>query len=157
MTSYHKNILKILNISNTEAIEKYKLHPIEITIDKICQNLLHKIIQEPDHPVTTSLIKNIRSTTIFNLYKTKIAKTESHNQSFVLKYIRILRDKRVEQKKNCTKRLITHKPTNNQIICQQCGIPVKNRTGLSAYHRLRKNCSLVSKEITTSLNITLRK
>jgi hypothetical protein len=71
----------------------------------ICQNLLHKIIQEPDHPVTTSLIKNIRSTTIFNLDKTKIAKTESHNQSFVLKYIRILRDKRVEQKKNCTKRL----------------------------------------------------
>jgi hypothetical protein len=157
MISYHKHILKILNISNTEAIEKYKLHPIEINIVKIWQNILNKKIQEPDHPVTTSLIKNIRSTTIFNLYKTKIAKTESHNQSFVLKCIRILRDKRVEQKKNCTKRLITHNPTHNQIICQQCGIPVKNKTGLSAYHRLRKNCSLVSKEITTSLNITLRK
>jgi hypothetical protein len=49
--------------------------------------------------VTTSLIKNIRSTTNFNFYKIKIAKTESHNQSFVLKYIRILRDKKSKKRR----------------------------------------------------------
>ena len=76
MTSFHKNILKILNVSETDAKDKYNLHPIETTIDKTCQNLLYKIIQEPDHPVTSNLLKNPRSTSVLNLYKTKIAKTK---------------------------------------------------------------------------------
>ena len=34
MTSYHKNILKILHVIENDAKDKYNLHPIETTIDK---------------------------------------------------------------------------------------------------------------------------
>jgi hypothetical protein len=43
MTSYHKNILKILNVSETDAKDKYNLHPIETTIDKTCQTSCTKL------------------------------------------------------------------------------------------------------------------
>ena len=72
------------------------------------------IIQEPDHPVTSNLLKNPRSTSVLNLCKTKIAKTEAHNQTFVSKYLRMLRDKRNDLYKHTnTKRLINSKQQHN--------------------------------------------
>ena len=165
MASFHKSILKILDINETEAIEKHRLHPIQATIDKICQSLMLKIVKDPDHPVTSCLAKNPRSTTVYNLYKTNIAKTEAHNQTFVLKYLRLLRDKHQEQKHNKNiKRLTNPKPATTKIkqppiLCQQCGISIKNKTGLSAHLRLNKKCNstLVSAKIISSQNITLRR
>ena len=174
MTSYHKNILKILNFSKTDAKDKYNLHPIETTIDKTCQNLLYKIIQEPDHPLTSNLLKNPRSTSVFNLYKTKIAKTEAHKQTFVLKYLRMLHDKRNDlHKHKNTKRLINskqqhntnqtntiaqlkHKTSHTVTNCLNCGTMVKSKTGLSAHLRFNKRCqkSSVSEAIMKSLFIS---
>ena len=75
-----------------------------------------KIAKDPDHPVTSCLAKNPRSTTVYNLYKTNIAKTEAHNQAFVLKYLRLIRDKRQEQKHNKNiKRLTNPKPATVKI------------------------------------------
>ena len=127
--------------------------------------ILLKIVRDPDHPVTSCLAKNPRSTTVYNLYKTNIAKTEAHNQTFVLKYLRLIRDKRQEQKHNKNiKRLTNPKPATTKIkqppiLCQQCGISIKNKTGLSAHLRLNKKCNstLVSAEIISSQNITLRR
>ena len=135
------------------------------------------IIQEPDHPVTSNLLKNPRSTSVLNLYKTKIAKTEAHNQTFVSKYLRMLRDKRNDLHKHSnTKRLINskqqhnanqantiaqqkHKTNHSVINCLNCGTMVKSKTGLSAHLRFNKICqkSTVSEAIMKSLNITTRR
>jgi hypothetical protein len=157
INSYHKNILKIIGINDIEASTKYNLLPLEKVIDKTCINILCKILQEPKHPLTASLQTNPRSTSFNNLYKAKIAKTEAHNQSFLLKYLRIIRDnaknlqnnklisKQTSDQLKCKslilKQSINSDSSNNRTItCQHCGTHVKNTTGLSAHQRLNTKC-----------------
>ena len=89
MSSFHQNVLKIIKIDQPEAAIKYNIQPIEKLIDDTCFNLLTKILNESTHPVITKLLINPRSTSIVNKYK---GKSEQYNNSFTLKYLRLMRD-----------------------------------------------------------------
>ena len=162
--SFQRNIIKIIGLS-TEETSKYKIKQISTVIETTCLNLLKKFLHDKDHPVTSKLLINQRSTTNNNLYIAKTARTEIHNNSFILKYLRMLRDGTTDRYQHrSTKRLIElnnkikpQKPTTS-IICQTCGASNKSRTGLATHQRRNKACrTTVSIAILNCLNITKRR
>ena len=111
---YHNRALKIINISNIEAATKFNIPTIETLTDKTCAKLLIKIINGPLYPVITKLLVNPRSTLITNQYKSKTARKEAHNQSFIPKYLRLLRDESSHLYQNKPIKILQPARTNNK-------------------------------------------
>jgi len=81
------NLLDDKFILKTLILKIRCLHRNSSHVDhKSFQNLLYKIIQEPDHPITSNLLKSPRSTSVLCLYKTNIAKTEAQFPTPTQKY-----------------------------------------------------------------------
>ena len=96
MRSYHKRLLEIIGISDDVATKTYKLNSIEQLIDQSCIKLLSRVVGELQHPLTTKLNKvSDRSKAICRVKCIK-ASTKGYENSFVQKYIRMLRDETID-------------------------------------------------------------
>ena len=76
MSSFHKRILRILNIKPEEAAEYKLLLNMHDVNDSTCCNLLKRIIAEPDHQLTSKLHRTTRTRSSIG-YKPSIAKTNA--------------------------------------------------------------------------------
>jgi len=92
MDRFQKRILRIINISSSQAETKYQVGTISSLIDETCTKKLLKILSDPTHSITCKLTQNKRATNINRRYRTNIAKSEAYSNSFVQKYLRRLRD-----------------------------------------------------------------
>ena len=66
--------------------------PIENLIEQYCSKILLRIMHDDDHPITSTLERNLRSNAIFKCYHTKLAKIESFSNSFLQKFLPYIRD-----------------------------------------------------------------
>jgi len=100
--------------------------------------------------------KHLATLLFFTVKITALLK-QQHNQSFLLKYLRIIRDNAKNLQNNkliseqtsdqlkckslILKQSINSNSSNDRTItCQHCGTHVKNTTGLSAHQRLNTKC-----------------
>ena len=181
--SFHANVLRILKLTPDELLKKYNINSIENLIDKTCVDILLRIVNDPDHPITSKLKINTRALDITKKYHAPAANTEAYKNTFIPKYMRLLRDKCAnlylprQLKDYNTKKVITTNPTTTQlsltsqqlnkpektkIPCPICGVFVKPGSGLTSHQRINKQCidqaaTYTSKEILNSENITTRK
>ena len=180
INSFHNRILRILKMTPEEAVKKYKLLSITDSIDKSCVNLLIKIIKEDEHPLTLKLKINERAISINKKYIAPKANTEAYSNTFLQKYLRLLRDgctnlylprsiknyntkyntntSQQQLKTNISTTTTSVTQTNTLVACPHCSKLVKSGAGLSAHQRLNKQCNkTVSSEILNSSNITFRR
>ena len=165
MNNFQKRILRIINITPANAKLKYNIVSVSDLIDNSCLNLLVKILNDENHPTTLKLATNGSQQPIHRRFRTKIAKTEAYNNSFLQKYLRLFRDG--------STRLYQHRSTpsynnNNstharrspfelaqpiksitkareKLTCEYCGGQYKGGIGLASHQRLAKKC-LASKQ-----------
>lgn len=89
---FHKNALHIIGIDVTNSSSFNIIFDIEELLDRICINILKKILADSCHPITSKLTHtNSRNPNRF-LYALNTAKTTTYQKSFIQKYLRILRD-----------------------------------------------------------------
>ena len=181
--SFHANVLRILKLTPDELLKKYNINSIENLIDKTCVDILLRIVNDPDHPITSKLKINTRALDITKKYHAPAANTEAYKNTFIPKYMRLLRDKCAnlylprQLKDYNTKKVITTNPATTQLslTSQQLkylaknkntlpniGVFVKPGSGLTSHQRINKQCidqaaTYTSKEILNSENITTRK
>jgi len=93
---FHENVLRILKITPDKPFKMYEISSIENIIDKTCTDMLFRIISDPGHPITSKLKVNHRATNISKKYCTSTANTEAFKNTFIQKYIRLIRDKCVK-------------------------------------------------------------
>jgi len=181
--SFHANVLRILKITPDELFKKYEISSIENIIDKTCTDMLLRIISDPGHPITSKLKVNLRATDISKKYCTSTANTEAFKNTFIQKYLRLIRDKCVNlylprQLKDYNTKIVTivaptpsqptpasrqlTKPEKTKISCSICNHLVKPGSGLTSHQRISKLCmkkaaTYTSQEILNSTNITVRK
>ena len=104
------------------AETKYKLGSIENIINNTCVNLLRKILSDNDHPLTMKIPKVAeRSTALFRFQPTAYNKVDYQN-SFVQKFIRILRDGGQDRYTSCLNPI-----TNNRAPASKQHISPKNK------------------------------
>ena len=90
LDSYQRRILRILHITPEEAKTKYNLVEISELIDKHCTLILKRILTDDSHPLTTKISK-VESKAKFKFVISKY-RTKEYANSFVQKYLRIIRD-----------------------------------------------------------------
>jgi hypothetical protein len=90
MTSLNARLWRIIGIEENSAVCN-NLLPITEHIDSICKRTLQRIIADPTHPVTMSLARNTRPDSRF-AFTTQRAKKAAYNNSFLQKFLRILRN-----------------------------------------------------------------
>ena len=146
-------------------------------------DMLLIIISDPGHPITSKLKVNLRATDISKKYCTSTANTEAFKNTFIQKYLRLIRDKCVNlylprQLKDYNTKIVTivaptpsqptpasrqlTKPEKTKISCSICNHLVKPGSGLTSHQRISKLCmekaaTYTSQEILNSINITVRK
>jgi hypothetical protein len=91
MQLFQNRILRIAGLTQEEATARYNIIPVHDRLDQICNRVIVKIISDSDHPITASLPRNNRSSRDFDFIIPR-AKSTAYNDSFLLKYLRILRD-----------------------------------------------------------------
>ena len=91
MASFQRRILKIIGITPEYAQSRYKINTIEEHIDNTSCKLLRRILAEVDHPLTRR-VPRINSKTNHTQFKTNKPKTTAYSNSFVQKYLRVIRD-----------------------------------------------------------------
>ena len=149
MESFQLHCLRIININIEALLTRYKLTTIEPLIDKLCVKKLVKILNEPDHPVTSKLTNAIRCGSNFK-FNTAKAHTNTYANSFLQKYIRFLRDgsvavyipsrttgiKRIRDTKT-TEHITqpTTKPAKEQVKCPKCDKLCAPGAGLFSHQR----------------------
>ena len=123
--------------------------------------MLLRIISDPGHPITSKLKVNLRATDIRKKYCTSTANTEAFKNTFIQKYLRLIRDKCVNlylprQLKDYNTKIVTivaptpsqptpasrqlTKPEKNKISCPICNHLVKPGSGLTSHQRISKLC-----------------
>ena len=159
MDRFQKRILRIINITPSRAEKKYGIGTIPSLIDEICARKLLKILNDPTHSITSKLTQNKRTSDIKRRFRTNLAKTEAYSNSFVQKYLRMLRDgsDNLYQPRNLcnynttvikTKREQGDKTPPKQIKrpknqCPNCEIHFSN---LASHLRLSKICKAQQKQ-----------
>ena len=159
MDRFQKRILRIINITPSRAEKKYGIGTIPSLIDEICARKLLKILNDPTHSITSKLTQNKRTSDIKRRFRTNLAKTEAYSNSFVQKYLRMLRDgsDNLYQPRNLcnynttvikTKRELGDKTPPKQIKrpknqCPNCEIHFSN---LASHLRLSKICKAQQKQ-----------
>ena len=89
---FHKNALHIIGIDATNSSRFNICFNIEKLLEKTCINILKKILNDTYHPITNKLARtNSRNPDRFP-FAPNNANTITYQQSFIQKYLRILRD-----------------------------------------------------------------
>ena len=160
MEHFHKRTLKIINITPANAKLKYNLVSIAELIDNSCLKLLVKILNDENHPTTQKLTSNGNQVPIFRRFRTKIAKSEAYNNTFLQKYLRLFRDgstclykqRSIASYNTNTSTRTRRTPselaqplksmpkTREKLICEYCGGQYKGGNGLASHQRLAKKC-----------------
>ena len=121
--------LKIINIKNNNNNSNnvdYKIINTDELIDKYCIKRLNNIIENENHPVTKSLIKkeNINKTRQKFPFKIKKCRTNTYENSFVQKYLRILESGNNNTNNTDNKSPLKEKTNEKNKIkteCELCG------------------------------------
>ena len=86
---FQKRILRILNISQQDILDKFKIPKIDQFIDEACTKILKRITQDPAHPLTRKLASsNNRKGKL--TCKASFTKSSHYTNSFVQKYLRTI-------------------------------------------------------------------
>lgn len=85
MQSFQNRILRIINITPTNAASKYNIKTIEELLDTTNSNTLKRILADQHHPLTTKLPKLSRTTRTSFRFKKKQSKNNSILQQFPAK------------------------------------------------------------------------
>jgi hypothetical protein len=91
MTRYQNRILKTIGVSNTEAEVQHGILPILTHINKICASTFDRIINNPAHPITASLLVNPRKP---GHYIVPTYRTAAYRESFIVNQLLKRRDGR---------------------------------------------------------------
>ena len=149
MESFQRRCLRIININHEALLTRYKLTTIESLIDKICVQKQVKILNEPEHHVTSKLTMAIRFGPNFK-FNTAKAHTNAYANSFLQKYIRLLRDGTVaaylpsrttgikwirDTKTTMNVTQPTMKPAKEQVKCPKCDKFSAPGAGLASHQR----------------------
>ena len=160
MDSFKNRNLRIMNLTQSEIEEKYKIPKLEAHIDNTCTQILKRIINDATHPLTRKL-----ATRKGRKGKVKCAasmvKTTHYANSFVQKYMRTLENGSTDlylhtrlniQNTIHIKRVIpqsrldppspiqTNRPKRNTqekllVACTLCGKSYKEGTGIASHMR----------------------
>ena len=170
---FQNRILKIIRITPPNAIKKYNIVSIPDLIDNTCLKLLVKILNDEYHPTTLKLTSNGSQQPLSRRYRTKIAKTEAYNNSFLQKYLRLFRDgttslykhrnvasyntdiaaRKRREPIDLKQSIKTVTKAKEKLLCQFCGGYYYGGNGLAAHQRLAKKC-LASKSEADTLHTT---
>jgi len=154
MSAFQNRMLRIIGIGPTDAAQPpFNIIPVEQLIDQVCVKIMNKIVSDQTHPITIKLHRGTRETRgLSNFpFQPSKANTTAYQQSFVQKFIRVLRDgaykpdpstKQFAINTNTTtvganntkqRQLKCEKP---KATCQHCGKLYEAKTGLRI-HQLR--------------------
>jgi len=92
MSSFHRRCLRIIGITQEDAIVDHRIPAVEAFIDQQCINIAQKIYHDPLHPATAHLARNTREGAAFK-FKLPIARRKPYEKSFIQKFFRALRDR----------------------------------------------------------------
>ena len=89
MDNFQNRALRIMNLTQSEIEEKFKIPRLEAHIDNTCTQILKRIISDKTHPLTRKLAtsKNRKGRA---KCAASMAKTAHYANSFVQKYLRTL-------------------------------------------------------------------
>jgi hypothetical protein len=125
--------LKIVGLSEENALAKYGIGTVREYIEHTCTNTIRRMIHNPDHPVSRKLAfvptRSTRGTFNFRL---PIARTEKYNNSIVPWCVRLLRDgdaalynpfakRKIEKRRMRNKRIGKAASPKQQAACKHCG------------------------------------
>ena len=160
MDCFQNRNLKIMNLTQSEIEEKFKIPKLETHIDNTCTQILKRIVKDDTHPLTRKLAtsKNRKGKV---KCAASIARTAHYAKSFVQKYLRTLEngttDLYSQTKLNIqhsihTKRMIpqtrlnppspiqaSREKRNTQekplVACTLCGKSYKEGSGIASHMR----------------------
>jgi hypothetical protein len=93
MERYQRRVLKIIGISETDALINYKIGTVEQLIEHTSISKMSRILRDPSHPLTNKLKRDVNRTTRATFqFELPVANTETYNNSVVLKCVRAIRD-----------------------------------------------------------------
>jgi hypothetical protein len=124
LEAYNKRILRIIGITQKEAVSQFNIPPPTVIIDKHCTKTMKRALSNSTHPLTRQLsTSNLKAKFKF---RHPIPNTTAYSNSFVPKYLAAVRGGTVDLYKcnKTTKNRLTNKhrkvPKNN--IKQKCHI-----------------------------------
>jgi len=173
--SFQRRMYRIINIT-PDATLKLNLPDIPTVIDTTCRKLLERILSETSHPLTSKLRRTAKCRGSLNI-KPALAKTKAYSDSFVQKFLRVLRDGQSDLYTNnnasvprqtivdsnaaratrAAMRVIPHlatvrtRKTLEAATCELCGFEGKSKAGI-AIHKKGKKCATLQSTRTTTEN-----
>ena len=136
----HKRFLKIINCTPEIAKQKYNLLPPVEHIEKRCESILMRILNDKSHPTTKKLQKtnqenrtiHARATFPFEAPKPN---NQRYNKSFVPKTLRTIRDNPLTRQQFAPKTSSPPpEPIKPKFPCNLCGVAFCKR-GLPVHQR----------------------
>ena len=150
----------IINITPKRIFEQYNIPPISKFIEQQCLNVIERIINNDEHPVTIKIKKEKRINTRSIGFAPSTARTNKYQQSCLQKCIRIKRDSYAnkytnprkpetttaeyaveaqqnkhlkQQPRNNNTTNIYHIDTGTNFICPTCNKRLSTQTGLKRH------------------------
>jgi hypothetical protein len=164
MENFQRRILKIVNLDPEIASSKFDIKTISKLIDKTNVNILANMLKDSKHPITAKLTKNNRAISTNRVYNTNLANTEAYKNSFVQKYLRVIRDgtdnlylPRNLKNYNTTISKVNNVPTSyivpkdNAKLRFKCKYCLRDFAGLQLHLKRNPICRLKNEEWSTNL------
>jgi hypothetical protein len=164
MENFQRRILKIVNLDPEIASSKFDIKTISKLIDKTNVNILANMLKDSKHSITAKLTKNNRAISTNRVYNTNLANTEAYKNSFVQKYLRVIRDgtdnlylPRNLKNYNTTISKVNNVPTScivpkdNAKLRFKCKYCLRDFAGLQLHLKRNPICRLKNEEWSTNL------